>query len=188
MKKEKVANGGSESSDREPLVEFAFRVYAEPKVEELCLHLQNKYQANVNILLWVCWLKAESIKIDRRWLDDVLISVDTLSQLTVARLQEVRRVIKESSGFTRVQSKLINKHILTAELMAEKVFLQRMQDMTLRFLESQIALSSELEEVLDPEYYFEFMHIPNARERVSLILSYSKKADVVQLQPEANDV
>jgi len=54
------------------------------------LKLQNEYHANVNILLWACWLQNRSIQLEASWLDDVLISVDTLSQLTVGRLQEVR--------------------------------------------------------------------------------------------------
>lgn len=167
----------------ESLVDFAFRVYAEPDVEELCLYLQNEYHANVNIVLWACWLQNEDLSLSSTWLDDVLISIDTLSQLTVSRLQEIRRVIKESSGFTRVQSKMINKHIKAAELTAEKVFLQRMQDMTGRFMESQQAHPSLSRTPLSTQFYLEFLHIPHADERAATLLSYSKKATVVTLQP-----
>lgn len=172
--------GSSEghNSNNEKLSDFAFRVYAEPRVEELCIRLQNEYHANVNILLWTCWLQSRAIRLDTAWLDDILISVDTLSQLTVSRLQEVRRVVKSSSGFTRVQAKMINKHILNAELTAEKIFLQRMEDMTFRFLESQQSLPPLESELIRPEYYLNFLHIPNATEHVEVLLSFSRKADI----------
>ena len=172
------SDGQEYKSSDETLIQFAFRVYAEPKVEQLCLKLQNEYHANVNILLWACWLQNRSIQLEASWLDDVLISVDTLSQLTVGRLQEVRRVIKDSSGFTRVQAKMLNKHILSAELTAEKIFLQRLEDMTYRFLESQ---QSPLEidiELIRPEYYLSFLHIPNAFERAALLMSLSRRAEL----------
>lgn len=182
-----------EDAGQESLVDFAFRVYAEPKVEELCLYLQNEYHANINILLWTCWLQARDSKLSVNWLDDVLISVDTLSQLTVGRLQEVRRAIKTSLGFTKVQAKLINKHILNAELTAEKIFLQRMQDMTARFEESQrcnddgsqrdVYTASQQgfnkDHVLGPQYYLEFLQIPYAEKRASALMAYAQKADVV---------
>lgn len=176
-------NTPSPSSWSESLIDFAFRVYAEPDVEELCLYLQNEYHANVNIVLWACWLESEKLIVSSSWLDEVLISIDTLSQLTVSRLQEIRRVIKESSGFTRVQAKLINKHIKTAELTAEKVFLQRMQDMTGRFLETQHLHPNLSDESMSVPFYLRFLHIPNAEERASTLISYSLKAEVIALQP-----
>ena len=166
---------------QEPLVDFALRVYAEPKVEELCLYLQNDYNANVNILLWCCWLEAREIQLSTRWLDDVLISIDTLSQLTVGRLQEVRRAIKTSLGFTKVQAKLINKHVLNAELMAEKIFLQRLQDMTSRFDEFQKLSNETPEEMLSAEYYLSFLQIPRAKERSEALMAYAYSADVFRL-------
>ena len=183
MMKTKALVSGRVEPYQEKLIDFAFRAYAEPKIEELCLYLQNKYHANVNILLWTCWLRTESIVLQTAWLDDVLITVDTLSQLTVGRLQETRRVIKESSGFTRVQAEQINRHILTAELAAEKIFLQRLQDLTLSFLESQQNLPSSIYEVLGPEYYLNFLRIPNASERASMLLSVSRKASILPLKP-----
>ncbi|MFT7560229.1 MAG: hypothetical protein ACI93R_002147 [Flavobacteriales bacterium] len=146
---------------QESFVSFALRVYGSEDFEELCLKLQNEYHANVNIILWCCWLEAEDISLSNMWLDEVLITIDTLTQLTVSRLQEVRKVIKDSSGFTKVQSKLINKHILNAELTAEKIFLQRLQDTTMRFLEAE-AFDPELHSKLSLEYYLGFLSMTEA--------------------------
>lgn len=158
------ASGYSENSPwQENFVEFALRVYAQPEFEETCLKLQNEYHANVNIILWCCWLQTEGIRLSQSWLDEVLITIDTLSQLTVSRLREVRKVIKDSSGFTRVQAKLINKHILSAEIAAEKIFLQRLQDLTRRFLEAEAADHAMREHGrLSLEYYLEFLSIAQA--------------------------
>lgn len=147
---------------RESFVEFALRVYSQPDFEETCLKLQNEYHANVNIILWCCWLETENITLSQEWLDEVLITIDTLSQLTISRLREVRKVIKDSSGFTKVQGKLINKHILSAEIAAEKIFLQRLQDLTRRFLEAQSSEVEVGERKLDLEYYLEFLSISQA--------------------------
>lgn len=161
------------------LIEYALSVYAEPEVETLCLHLQDEYHANVNILLWTCWLQVEQKALSGLWLNDALIYVDTVSQLTVSRLREVRGVIKESSGFTKVQAKLINKHILKAELTAEKIFLQRLQDMTSRFLESQEAMVDVEDALLCPEYYLKFLNIPGAEAKAATLLRYCKHAQVI---------
>lgn len=149
----------------EGMVDFAFRVYAKPELKNMCLRLQDDYHSNINILLWCSWLEYNSMPLSAQWLDDVLISVDTLSQLTVSRLREVRHAIDGMAGFTRVQAKLINKHILNAELAAEKIFLQRLQDLTSRFSEADIAAGFNVEEnvPLTVQHYLDFLHVPNAR-------------------------
>ncbi len=154
-----LANSWSEG-----LVNFAFRVYDQKEMESLCLKLQNDYHANVNLILWCCWLEKQQVGLSAEWLDDVLITVDTLSQLTLSRLREVRRVVNEAAGFTRVQAKLINKHIVNAELTAEKIFLQRLQDLTSRFLEAEQPSAVTLNEFPDLTlyYYLEFLKVPKA--------------------------
>ena len=148
--------------DNKSLWEFAVEVYSAPEVEALSLDLQEKYHANVNIILWCCWLKREDISLSVSWLDDVLIKIDTVSQLTVASLRDVRRQLKEGGSFTKVQARTINKHILNAELLIEKVLLHRLQDLTRRFLELNDRELVDNPEVLDLRYYFDFLQIPDA--------------------------
>lgn len=114
---------------------FATSVYSQPKVEQLGLDLQERNNANVNILLWAAWLHESEISLSRDVLDDVIATVESVSLVTVNRLRSVRRDIKEIGSFTRVQSQMINKLILNAELAIEKVLLHRLQDMTSKFME-----------------------------------------------------
>jgi uncharacterized protein (TIGR02444 family) len=127
---------GKNAHWQEPLLTFAQRVYSEIEVKRWCLQLQDEYHVNVNILLWTFWLQKENLKVASYWLDDVLISIDTTSQLTVNRLREIRYLIKKAPDFTKVQSQQVCKHILNAEISAERIFLRRLQDLSARFIEA----------------------------------------------------
>ncbi len=143
---------------QQSLWDFAVKTYASPRVEELCLFLQDNHQANVNVLLWCQWLQEESIHIAKEALPDVLEIIDTVSQKTVVRLRDVRRELKELGGFTRVQAEMISKHILNAELMVEKVLLHRLQDLTRRFIEVMPDSESPLR-LVD---YLEHLNVPSS--------------------------
>jgi len=130
-----MATDSSQGPWQQSLWDFATSVYSEPRVEKLSLELQDRNNANVNILLWATWLAETDIHLSKEVLDDVITTVDAVSQVSVNRLRSVRRDIKEVGGFTRVQSQMISKLILNAELAIEKVLLHRLQDMTLKFTE-----------------------------------------------------
>lgn len=142
------------------LWEFANRVYANPKVETFSIALQDQYEANVNIMLWSCWLKLEGIELPRSCLAEVVETINEVSHQTVDKLREVRRYVKTSHHFTKVQVLGMRKHILSAELVVEKLLLQRLQDLTCRFLETVEVAAND--EALDLAYYLEVLNIPNA--------------------------
>lgn len=130
-----MSNDSHQGHWQHSLWDFATSVYSRPQVEALSLELQERSNANVNILLWAVWVSEEGIALSDDVLDDVISTVDSISLVTVNRLRSVRRDIKEIGGFTRVQSQMISKLILNAELAIEKVLLHRLQDMTLKFME-----------------------------------------------------
>lgn len=140
----------SDSPWRFSLWAFATAVYNEPEVEKLSLELQERNNANVNILLWAAWLQQAEIGLSRDVLDDVIATVESVSLVTVNRLRSVRRDIKEITSFTRVQSQMISKLILNAELAIEKVLLHRLQDMTLKFME---VMPDKVEPVCLEDYF-----------------------------------
>lgn len=153
------------------LWEFSTHVYSAAAVERQSLRMQDEFNANVSIILWCCWLELEGIHLSAAWLDDVLVTIDTVSIQTVAKLRSVRKMLQESGGFTKVQSSSIKKHILNAETMIEKVLLQRLQDLTCRFLESKDYKRLRDGQSLSLEYYLSFIGVKNARENAELMLT-----------------
>ncbi|MFL0803566.1 MAG: TIGR02444 family protein [Agarilytica sp.] len=152
------------------LWDFALQVYSTEEVEQQSLQLQDEYHANINIILWCCWLEAEGIQLSVNLLDEVLITIDAVSLQTVAKLRDVRRVLLESGAFTKVQAQSVKKHILNAELMIEKVLLHRLQDLTCRFVESKEYKDlSAGDDVLSLEYYLNFISVPDARKNAGLM-------------------
>jgi len=150
---------------RESLWDYSLSVYAHKEVENIVLGLQDDYHANVAIILWCCWLDAENICLSKEALDDVLISIDTVSQATLLKLRDVRRHLKEAGSFTQVQAKVIAKQLLNAELMIEKVLVHRLQDLTRRFYE----VMKDDDDPLNLAYYLNFLMIPDARQIAHLI-------------------
>lgn len=142
------------------LWEFANRVYSQAEVEALSLDLQDQYGANVNIILWSCWIEAENIQIPQICLAEVMQIIDEVSRDTVDKLREVRKLLRTSKHFTKVQALGIRKHILNAELVVEKVLMQRLQDLTCRFLETKTL--GPRDTPLDVAFYLQMLNIPDA--------------------------
>lgn len=163
------------------LWEFALQVYSQAEIEQQSLTLQDQFGANINILLWCCWLEIEGVPLPATRLEDVLATVESLSLKTVAKLREVRRCLA-SSGFTKVQALTIKKHILNAELMIEKVITQRLQDLTCRFLESKdYAPASKGDQQLNPHYYLEFIGATDARTTALHLVDLCRRHSMYEL-------
>ncbi|WP_188152323.1 TIGR02444 family protein [Teredinibacter waterburyi] len=154
----------------ESLWDYANRVYAHKEVESLVLDMQDEYYANVDIILWCCWLDSEGIPLSCEVLDDILISVDTVSQSTLLKIRDVRRYLKNTASFTPTQSKVITKQLLNAELVIEKVLLFRMQDLTRRFA----ILMRDERAPLSLRYYLEFLGIPDAPQLARMVQTACK--------------
>lgn len=157
-----------------PLWDYAVTAYQNPELKSVSLGLQNKYHANINIILWCCWLKSEQLALSGSFLDQVLIKIDTVSQMTVSALRKVRRQLRDSGSFSESEIAKINSHIQSAELMIEKALLDKLQDLTLRFLED-----NEFELVVNPaflnvHYYLEFLQIPHCEQFASVLEKHAK--------------
>ncbi len=173
---------GSTVQLSQSLWDFSCNVYSKGDIEQLSIDLQDDYNANVNIILWCCWLEVEDIHLSADWLDDVLITIDSVSLQTVAKLRSVRRMLKESGSFTKVQALSIKKHILNAEMAIEKVLLQRLQDLTCRFLESKDYKNFGKEgKKLDLEYYLDFIGVDDARKSAGLIMNTCRRSGLQRI-------
>lgn len=162
---------GSSVVLRSSLWDFSVNIYSTKDVEDQSLKLQEAYQANINIILWCCWLEVESIELGAHLLDDVLSMIEPISSDTVGKLREVRRTLVTSGSFTKVQIQSVKKHILNAELMIEKVLLHRLQDLTLRFIESKdYDRRIAGENKLDLRCYLSFLRVGDAKVRAEALL------------------
>ncbi len=117
----------------ERLWEFAVRTYRTPGVPDACLTLQNRYGADVNMLLYCCWISgrlgafppelfARAIEFSSEW-----------ASKTVIPLRSARTWMKDADcaaepvpteAFIRVRQK-----IKTVELESEKLQLQVLESM-----------------------------------------------------------
>ncbi|WP_075186993.1 TIGR02444 family protein [Teredinibacter haidensis] len=162
---------------RESLWDYSVRVFAHKDVEPIVLGLQDDYHANVDIILWCCWLEQERICLSKEALDEVLISIDTINQETLIKLREVRNHLKNAGTFTAVQAKVVSKQLVNAELMIEKVLISRLQDLTRRFA----YLMKDPNDPLGLEYYLSFMMIPDASKTSNLIRCGTRSARRVSI-------
>lgn len=153
---------------RQPLWDFSCSLYESEKLKTLLHRLQDEYGANINIIFWCVWLEVNEIDISKETIDDVLIAVDSVSQTTASKVRELRKHIKSTELFTRVQTKMICKHLSGAELLIEKILIQRLQDLSERFAEV-------MPDSFDPmslEFYLEFLGIPASYEKARGIVNY----------------
>lgn len=137
-----------------PLWDFASALYAEPSIQELCLQLQDQHNANVNLILWCCWLESEGKPLGADSLIRAEELVLPLDQSLIVPLRKLRSEVV-NTALTRVQQSVIKKQLLSAELTAEKVQLQRLQDLTNK-LEP---LSNTSKQALTLNYYLSSLEI-----------------------------
>lgn len=114
----------------EKLADFAFGLYANARIELLSRDLQDTHYANINIILWLCWLDKHNIYLNKKALDSAIDLIGEITGEVVTLLRQARVQMKAIGHFTRVQEQLIAKHILQAEIAVEKILLERLQDLT----------------------------------------------------------
>jgi len=116
------------------LILFSLDLYAHSEIKEQCLFFQKYHNINVNILLWLCWLESESIFIPEDKISEFDRKITTLSLNTVDKLRLIRNALKESKDlyddFNEIKS-----YILDAEIKIEKIFINKLQVLTVSYLE-----------------------------------------------------
>ena len=74
---------------------FSTQTYQIPEVEQACLNLQNNFHADVNIILYCCWMGEKRLTLA---LDDILLLIQTAEpwqNSILVPLRDARRVIKQ---------------------------------------------------------------------------------------------
>jgi len=97
-------------------------VYARSGVEQACLGLQAACGADVNLLLFCCWMGTRRRPLGRGFLRRVIAATSGWQSEVVQPLRGVRRALKKAdAGLPRAWRAHLRAHVSTLELDAEYV-------------------------------------------------------------------
>lgn len=105
-----------------PFWRFSLRIYAAPGVAAACLALQDACGADVNLLLYACWLGLDGRQLGDRDMRRARAAVARWQKEVVQPLRQARRgTAKISGGVPREWAGLLHQRIGDTELDAEYV-------------------------------------------------------------------
>ncbi len=107
---------------------FSLRVYGTRGVEAACLRLQDQYRADVNLILFCCWLGAAGYgRADDPLLRSALAIASQWHRRVVGRLRALRRSLKhDPAPVSAGAAEPVRQKILAAELEAEHALQTRL--------------------------------------------------------------
>ena len=110
-----------------PLWDFAVWAYAEPGVEKACLALQNRVGADVNMILFCCWLAyrgtsasqlaqyvGAALKVSREWQRNLV------EPLRICR-ENLKTILEAMIGESRIAATALRERIKQCELEMEQL-------------------------------------------------------------------
>lgn len=96
-------------------------VYADPRVKETCLQLQDQFGQNVNALLWVFWLAAKHNTSTSHALDLQQVICKGIEVQTTQGIRKARRELTSADDYSESPSATaLKQSLLTLELMLEE--------------------------------------------------------------------
>ncbi len=105
-----------------PFWRFSLGLYRRGGVEQACLGLQNACGADVNLLLFCCWMASQGKSLDKRALRRAIAAVRPWQEEVVRPLRRARRALKRP-GAARPDARRarLRQDVLRLELEAEYV-------------------------------------------------------------------
>ena len=105
-----------------PLWRFSLGLYRRDGVEQACLGLQNACGADVNLLLFCCWMGSQGMALDKRSLRRAIAATKPWQQQVVQPLRRARRALKQP-GAARPEARRahLRQSVFRLELDAEYV-------------------------------------------------------------------
>lgn len=110
---------------QESLWQFALALYRSEGVEETLIELQDGPGANVNIILWTCWLEQRGLALNATRLDEAEQAIASWDQSLVQPLRHLRRHSR-SLDLRDPEFARLRKLLQEAELLAERQVLRRL--------------------------------------------------------------
>lgn len=156
------------SAQPEQFWNFSLKLYRQPGVESLCLKLQQDGQADINILLWLCWLETKSIPVDHKQIQQAEAHIARWNQEAVWPLRALRTEMKQRYGTSDVAIEATRSAIKKAELQAERVVQIRLEQLA----DTWPAPSQHqaLQAGHNLAIYAEYLHLPEPLKRKMQIL------------------
>jgi uncharacterized protein (TIGR02444 family) len=145
------------SNDQLPLWDFSVALYAHPSIERACLQLQDHWQVNVNILLWVWWLEARHISVDAQKIVAAQACLTDWDAHVLTPLRAMRREIKRRFSGGDVFVEQSRQAIKSAELAAEQVEQQWLEHLAMSWIADSTVLSPGANLVT----YLQFLKVPD---------------------------
>ena len=105
-----------------PFWRFSLRSYRRSGVEQACLGLQNTLGADVNLLLFCCWMGTQGRPLTKRSLRRAVAAVQRWQREVVQPLRRARRALRKSSAaVAEARRAHLRRNVLSLELDAEYV-------------------------------------------------------------------
>ncbi|MBQ0712853.1 MAG: TIGR02444 family protein [Porticoccus sp.] len=114
-------------NQRNPFWQYSLALYGRPKVAECCLSYQDNDGANVNLLLFCCWLGFSGHRIEPEALEQARSLIEAWDLQAVQKLRAIRRFLVSSqcTSSEMVKSDVVKGEMIQSlqqvELMAEQV-------------------------------------------------------------------
>lgn len=98
----------------------SLQVYRRPAVQAACLALQDRCGADVNILLWCCWLGQRGRALDQRELRRAMAAAAPWQEGVLRPLRQARRAVRSASlALPSARTEALRQRLLAIELDAE---------------------------------------------------------------------
>ncbi len=102
--------------------EFSLAIYCKQPVANACHSLQDRHKADVNILLFACWLATQGCRLNENGFKAAMAAVADLRAEVLEPLRRVRRRLKKRfPEVGKIDKQSINHAIMSAELECERL-------------------------------------------------------------------
>ncbi|HOY24447.1 MAG TPA: TIGR02444 family protein [Cellvibrio sp.] len=121
------------------LWDFALVFYAQPKIAEICVHLQDTYKVNVCLLIGLRWMDESGKHLSDAQFAELQSHIHVWTQQVVEPLRLLRRLLKEPVvGYAQDETQAqIRTSIKQAELLAEKKLLLEIEAWSQQLTQTQ---------------------------------------------------
>lgn len=155
-----------------PFWRYSVRTYGLPGVAAACLALQDECGADVNVLLYCCWMGRLGHRLDRRALRSATAAVARWQAEVVRPLRLARRAIrKDARGSAGRRATALRRRISAAELDAEYVEQMLLAAVSERYPRRSGAGGSRERAAANLRAYFALLGAPAAPRHVATLLA-----------------